>query len=169
MIARHLWPLRRCLAKPASPNASSRPFHHVSGDFVTKEPGNTRIVTRIIPMLIGNPEEAYVMVPAAIGQAMQAASINEKPRGQYSTIDRIPLIFHHRTRHFAPAESLYPRLIVPQDLRGTVDGNTTSQETLWLFGKTHSITLDETADAEFVLESYKSHLQLNCVSENLKD
>ncbi|KAI1119887.1 hypothetical protein F5Y10DRAFT_147323 [Nemania abortiva] len=169
MIAKRLLPLRRSLGKPESRNSWLRPFHHVSGEFVTRDPGSLRLVAEVIPMIVGEPEEAYVMVPTAIGQAMQAACGDDKLTRKYPTMDRIPLIFHHKTSHFALPNLLYPRLIVPQDLRGPEDGNATSPATLWLFGTTHSIALDETADAEFVQESYESHLQLERVSENLKD
>ncbi|KAI1114865.1 hypothetical protein F5Y14DRAFT_156868 [Nemania sp. NC0429] len=168
MAIKRFSPLRPSLGKPGLLTPLPRLFHQVRGEFISRQTGNQKLVTQVVPIVLGEPDEAYVMVPPATGQAMQAVYINEKPRGHNLTMDRIPLVFHHKTRHFALPDSLYPRLVVPQDLRGLSDGPDTSTATLWLFGATHSIALDETVDAEFIHESYKSHLSLEKISRNLK-
>lgn len=86
MLVKRLSPLRGSLRKPGSLSAWLRSFHHVRGEFLSGEHGNTKLVTKVVSIVIGEPQEAYVMVPTATGQAMQAAYINGKPKGASRTI-----------------------------------------------------------------------------------
>jgi hypothetical protein len=81
MIIKRLLPFRRSLSKPVSLTFGLRVFHHVSGEFVAREPENMKLVTKVVPIVVGEPEEAYVMVPVAIGQAIRAACVRGKPEG----------------------------------------------------------------------------------------
>ena len=54
---------------------TARHFHHITTDFITRDTrGN--LVTRKVPIIIGNPEEAYVLIEREVGSAPCCQSLH---------------------------------------------------------------------------------------------
>lgn len=173
------WPIRlqlfwssmfRCASRPFTPFQSirsargARCFHEIVTDFVTRDAGGN-LVTRKVPIVIGNPGEAYVMIEPAIGNALRAASPLTSA-SMASAEDRCKITFFHDSRHFGFGKLLvwenfdmidahclflllgsssYPRLYIPNQIPRQTESKT-SPATLLLDGKSHEIVLDGTPD-----------------------
>lgn len=77
-------------------------FHQVTTDFITYDVKGS-LVTRKVPIIIGNPGETYVLVDPGVGHALCAAS----PLTSASTAhaeDRCKLTFFHDSQHFGFGE-----------------------------------------------------------------
>lgn len=88
----------------------ARYFHEIVTDFVTRDAGGN-LVTRKVPIVIGNPGEAYVMIDPAIGNALRAASPltsaciasaeNRVTSPSVASVeDRCKITFFHDSQHF---------------------------------------------------------------------
>ncbi|CAG8930241.1 unnamed protein product [Penicillium salamii] len=143
---------------------TARYLHRVTTEFIIHDTrGN--LVTRKVPILIGNPGETYVLIEIGVGDALRAASpfISTSVA---SAEDRCKITFFHDSQHFGfgtssmcerfyPTEantlfsllgsSTYPRLYIPNQLPRQTESNT-SPATLLLDGKMHEIVLDGTPD-----------------------
>ena len=84
----------RCTRSPLT----ARYFHHVTTDFITRDTGGN-LVTRKVPIVIGNPGETYVLIEQEVGSALRAASpfISTSVA---SAEDRCKLTFFHDSQHF---------------------------------------------------------------------
>lgn len=136
------WPLirRRFSTKPA--------------EFITLDAQGLR-VTQKTNVWMGDPHEAFVLVPKEISDGMKGSSQDEI----------CPLIFHHDSKHFSSSglsylvtrsvnrassyleSASYPRLEIPQNLPRQSNANT-SPATLYLFGVNHTVALDGTPDGK---------------------
>jgi hypothetical protein len=101
--------LPRAILRPRHLKCSRRSFHDDTATLVNLG-ADGRLVTTQYPIIIGEPHEAYVMIPVEVGRAFQAvAATHQSPgfRVRHSEIKR-PLWFFHETKHFAHGiEGLY--------------------------------------------------------------
>ena len=145
---------------------SRRSFHHDTAILVNLG-ANGQLVTTRHPITIGEPHEAYVMIPIEVGRVFQAVAASPGFDVRDSEIKR-PLYFFHETKHFAhgirdyalyeevaanvpcstESNSSFPRLEIPRDLPRQSSDNK-SRATLWLDGQMHEITLNGTPDGSF--------------------
>lgn len=81
---------------------TARPFHRITTDFITQDAKGS-LVTERVPVIIGNPGEAYVLIYPSVGHAFRAASplASASPA---SMQDRCTLMFFHDTQHFGFGE-----------------------------------------------------------------
>lgn len=90
---------------------TARYFHQVTTYFVTHD-ARGNLVTRKVPIIIGNPGETYVLIETGIGSALRAASPFTFP-SVASAEDRCKLTFFHDSQHFGfgklSARGLYSR------------------------------------------------------------
>lgn len=93
-----------CAFRPFSPfprtsvGPTARYFHRVTTDFVAHDVrGN--LVTRKVPVIVGDPGEAYVLIEPGIGSALRAASPFASASAARAE-DRCKLTFFHDSRHF---------------------------------------------------------------------
>ncbi|KAF2785873.1 hypothetical protein K505DRAFT_330726 [Melanomma pulvis-pyrius CBS 109.77] len=146
--AAHTAPFRAPIG-PRCHAATTRACHVATGEFTNLQPDGT-VVTKEVSIRVGNPREAYVLIPTEVGNALQASSsLTNNLSALPKRLDRVALSYFHDTQHFA-LDSLpgYPRLVIPQQLPRQSAANT-SRATLYLYGVMHTIALDGTADAEF--------------------
>ncbi|KAJ5245570.1 hypothetical protein N7489_005666 [Penicillium chrysogenum] len=145
---------------------TARYFHHVTTDFTTHD-ARGNLVTRKVPIVIGNPGETYVLIEQEVGSALRAASpfISTSVA---SAEDRCKLTFFHDSQHFGFGLSTYPRLYIPSQIPRQTESNT-SPATLFLDGKTHEIVLDGTPDATFAEHASATGRNLATVLDQLKD
>ncbi|XBQ93277.1 hypothetical protein V6000_008747 [Aspergillus fumigatus] len=86
---------------------SARYFHQVTTDFINYDArGNP--VARKVPIIIGNPGEAYILIDSGVGSALCAASPFTSASASRAE-DRCKLMVSHNTQHFG-FDSSYPRL-----------------------------------------------------------
>ncbi|RSM09761.1 hypothetical protein CDV31_007501 [Fusarium ambrosium] len=148
----------RVLYTRMRPVHQCRRFHERKADFVTLD-ANESLETRKLHVITGDPHEAYVIVDQDVGFAMRSAIVKQTRSSLASDAEKIPLAFHHESRHFAHDLVPYPRIILEHDLPHQSPGNT-SPATLWLWGATHSITLDGTTDGEFLTRKQRDDTKL---------
>lgn len=158
----------RCAFRPFSlfPRTSipstARYFHRVTIDFIAHDVrGN--LVTRKVPIIVGDPAETYILIEPGVGSALRAASPFISASAT-SAEDRCKLTFFHDSQYFGfgklsvyrvslagltvystPESSSYPRLYIPSQIPRQTESNT-SPATLFLSGKMHEIVLDGTLD-----------------------
>ncbi|KAI9747066.1 MAG: hypothetical protein M1815_004674, partial [Lichina confinis] len=104
-----------------------RSFYSHSSDYVTLG-RQGEAVKRAVDIWVGDPHEAFVLVPKEIGKEMKT-TIDEGTSSSSS---------------FAAAVKLQQQS--KDDGSGDSGDSTTSPATLHLFGATHTITLDGTPD-----------------------
>lgn len=144
--------------------AAARAFHVATGEFTDLRPDGA-LVTKEVSIRIGDPGEAYVLIPTEIGYALQAGSrLTHEPLPLPKRPDRFPLSFFHEIQSFALGNSVRyhvvylllifqlsdsspscPRLVIPQQLPRQSEANT-SPATLYIYGVMHTIALDNTPD-----------------------
>jgi hypothetical protein len=108
----------RPLSSFPSPRSArtARYFHRVTTDFITHD-ARGNLVTRKVPVIIGDPGETYVLIEQGVGSALRAASPFISASAA-SAEDSCKLTFFHDSQHFgfgtlAVCESLIqPRLTV---------------------------------------------------------
>ncbi|KAJ5497767.1 hypothetical protein N7453_006818 [Penicillium expansum] len=122
---------------------TARCFHKVTTDFVTHD-ARGNLVTRKVPIIIGDPEETYVLIEKGVGSALCAASPSTLA-STASAEDRCKLTFFHDSLHFGFGSSSYPRLYIPNQIPRQAESNT-SPATLFMGGKMHHLVLDGTPD-----------------------
>ncbi|MCJ1345139.1 hypothetical protein MMC31_003344 [Peltigera leucophlebia] len=132
-------------------------FSTKPAEFITLDAQGLR-VTRKTNVWMGDPHEAFVLVPKEIGDAMKGSSQDEI----------CSLIFHHDSKHFSSKSASYPRLEIPHDLPRQSNANT-SPATLYLFGVNHTVALDGTPDAVFARHSRETLRELGPNLDSLKD
>ncbi|KAJ5232069.1 hypothetical protein N7468_005025 [Penicillium chermesinum] len=162
----------RCAFRPFSPfprtsiASTARYFHRVTTDFIAHDVRGT-LVTRKVPIIVGDPGETYVLIEPGVGNALRAASPFTSASAA-SAEDRCKLTFFHDSQHFGFESSSYPRLYVPSQMPRQTESNT-SPATLFLSGKMHEIVLDETLDANFADKANATGQNLASVLHQLKD
>ncbi|KAL4738984.1 hypothetical protein BDV11DRAFT_126692 [Aspergillus similis] len=145
---------------------SARCFHRVTTDFINYD-ARGDLVVRKVPIIIGNPGEAYILIDPEVGSALRAASPFASASASRAE-DRCKLMFFHDSRHFGFGSSSYPRLYVPSQIPRQTESNT-STATLFLNGKMHEIVLDGTTDANFAENASATGRNLERVVDQLKD
>ncbi|KAL2862695.1 uncharacterized protein BJX67DRAFT_375118 [Aspergillus lucknowensis] len=124
----------------------ARYFHQVTTDFIAHDMrGN--LVTRRVPVIVGDPGETYVLIEPGLGSALRAASPFTSASAACAE-DRCKLTYFHDSQYFGFELSNYPRLYFLGQLPCQTESNT-SPATLFLNGKMHEIVLDGTPDANF--------------------
>lgn len=136
---------------------STRAFHRITTDFI-KHDTTGKLFTEKVGVIIGDPDESYILVGPEISLAFRAAATTSVTTVQ----DRYKLLFFHDSRHFGlgriytcenytagtkslPEPSSYPRLYVPNQMPRQTELNA-SLATLLLYGEMHEIVLDGTFD-----------------------
>jgi len=77
---------------------TARYFHQATTDFINHdESGN--LVAKKVPIIIGNPGEAYILIDPGVGGALRAASPFTSASAA-SAEDRCKLTFFHDSQHF---------------------------------------------------------------------
>jgi hypothetical protein len=76
---------------------SARFFHRVTTDFINYD-ARGDLVVRKVPIIIGNPGEAYILIDPGVGSALRAAS--PFTSASIRAEDRCSLTFFHDSRHF---------------------------------------------------------------------
>ena len=94
--------LPRAIHRPGCLKSSLRGFHDDTATLVTLG-ANGQLVTTQHPITIGDPHEAYVIIPVEVGRVFQAvAATHQKPSfGVRNSEIKRPLWFFHETKHFA--------------------------------------------------------------------
>ncbi|KAJ6023874.1 hypothetical protein N7540_004671 [Penicillium herquei] len=146
----------------------TRYFYRITTDFVIHDTrGNP--TTRKVPVIIGDPGEAYVLIDTWVGREFRAASPGESVSPtSVGADDRCKLTFFHDSLYFGLGSSSYPRLYVPNQIPRQTESNT-SPATLFLSGKMHEIVVDGTSDAEFAEMAHATGRDLAGPLEQLKD
>lgn len=141
---------------------TARYFHQVTTYFVTHD-ARGNLVTRKVPIIIGNPGETYVLIETGIGSALRAASpLHFLPRlvlkidanlHFFMIHNTLGLVSCQREVYIADANSLlgtssYSRLYIPSQLPRQTESNE-SPATLLLDGVMHEIVLDGTFDGTY--------------------
>lgn len=91
---------------------NTRLLHHVTTDFITYNTSGN-LVTRKVPVMIGDPGETYMLIEQEVGSALCATSpfISASVA---SVEDRYKLTFFHDSQHFGFDMLLvYKNLIQP--------------------------------------------------------
>ncbi|KAJ6171735.1 hypothetical protein N7470_000802 [Penicillium chermesinum] len=94
----------RCAFRPFSPfprtsiASTARYFHRVTTDFIAHDVRGT-LVTRKVPIIVGDPGETYVLIEPGVGNALRAASPFTSASAA-SAEDRCKLTFFHDSQHF---------------------------------------------------------------------
>ncbi|KFY88427.1 hypothetical protein V498_06794 [Pseudogymnoascus sp. VKM F-4517 (FW-2822)] len=146
-----------------------RAHHSATARLTTINPQGSPII-RQIEVWLGDPGSAYVMFDPQFSEPFQVEStLQGGDRSIPQDLELLPLEFHHDTRHFAHKSSPYPRLEIPQDLVGRSGAQGKSPATLHIWGVTHAITLDGTADSGFQHCLRESYRELGPVLDELKD
>ncbi|KAE8355434.1 hypothetical protein BDV28DRAFT_128861 [Aspergillus coremiiformis] len=145
---------------------TARYFHPVTTNFINYD-ARGNLVTKRVPVTIGNPGEAYMLIEPEVGTALRAAS--PVASTSLSADDRCKLTFFRDSGHFGFESTNYPRLYVPgYYLYRQTEGNT-SPATLFLSGVAHEIVLDGTFDAIFAEHASATWNTLKPVFDQLKD
>lgn len=76
-----------------------RSYHCKSADFTTVNAQGSP-ATEQVEVWLGEPHEAYVMVPKHVGRAIEAACAPYGNSAHIAGPDTYPLIFDHKSRHF---------------------------------------------------------------------
>jgi hypothetical protein len=96
---------RRCTRSART----ARYFHRVTTNFITHD-ARGNLVTRKVPIIIGNLGETYVLIEQGVGSALRAASPFMSSAA--SAKDRYKLTFFHDSQHFSfGALSVYESFI----------------------------------------------------------
>lgn len=95
--------------------ATTRACHVATGEFTNLQPDGT-VVTKEISIRVGDPGEAYVLIPTEVGNALQAgSSLTNNLSALPKRPDRFALSYFHDTQHFAlsnrPPSDVYILLI----------------------------------------------------------
>lgn len=162
-IARPFYAPRPFRAAIRRPCATVRACHNATAKFTKLEPDGA-LATKEVTISVGDPGEAYVLIPTEIGYALRAGScLTSSPSALPKRPDRFALSYFHDTQHFAignhPPCIIWlllisqssdsspdcPRLVIPQQLPRQSTANT-SPATLYLYGVMHTIALDGTPD-----------------------
>lgn len=147
-----------CSTRRAS---AARYFRRMTADLINRDASGQLVVDKV-PVIVGNPGEAYVLTDPKVGNALHAASPLMSAAG--SVGDRCQLTYFHDSQHFGfgkislrcstvranslflmPGSSPYPRLHVPIQIARRTESDT-SPATLFLDGKMHELVLDGTPD-----------------------
>ncbi|KAJ5159053.1 uncharacterized protein N7500_008704 [Penicillium coprophilum] len=145
---------------------SARLLYHVTTDFITHNTGGN-LVTRKVPVVVGDPGETFVLIEQEVGSALRAAS----PFISVSAASaeyRCKLTFFHDSQHFGFGPTSYPRLYAPSQIPRQTELNT-SPATLFMGGKMHHLVLDGTPDAIFAENANATGRNLAGVLDQLKD
>lgn len=166
----------------------SRALHSAKASLATLDSTGSP-TTRQIDIFIGDPGESYIIFERDVGATMAtAAALAPQANMESATV---PLSFFHESRCFAnsmapPAPvcimncltrgffffcfqdaTAYPRITIEQDLpRQNVTDM--SPATLWLWGASHSITLDGTADRVCASPSLWENLKLTLAARSIR-
>ncbi|KND88058.1 hypothetical protein TOPH_07252 [Tolypocladium ophioglossoides CBS 100239] len=143
-----------------------RAFHDAKADFITLDAKGS-LTKRELDIFIGDPHQTYITFGKDVGFAMNSTIVKQTGMCLASDPEKVPLTFFHDTRHFAHDAVPYPRIVIKQDLPRQNETNM-SPATLWLWGASHSITLDGTPDHEFEESSRESHERLKGAAELLR-
>ncbi|KAM4056026.1 hypothetical protein HRG_002951 [Hirsutella rhossiliensis] len=146
---------------------SRRALHEAKADFITLD-SNGSPTTRKLDIFIGDPHEAVIAFDKDVGFAMKSAIAKKTGMCHVSDSEKMPLTFFHASRHFAHGAIPYPRIVIERDLPRQ-NATDTSPATLWLWGASHSITLDGTPDYAFEVISRESHERLKGAAELLRN
>jgi hypothetical protein len=94
--------LPRAIHRPGRLKCSLRGFHDDTATLVNLG-ANGQLVTTQHPITIGDPHEAYVIIPVEVGRVFQAvAATHQSPDfGVRNSEIKRPLWFFHETKHFA--------------------------------------------------------------------
>ncbi|KAK2746005.1 hypothetical protein FQN55_005827 [Onygenales sp. PD_40] len=169
----------RCLPRVLAPSLGSRSLarptarylHQVTGTFINPDAKGCPVSTKV-PIVVGDPGEAYVLIETDIGRAFHAASLRHAEStaslSSQALEDTCKVTFFHDSQHFGFGPSTYPQLHIPTNLPRPTDSNA-SPATLNMGGVMHDITLDGTPDAEFSKSANASYKNLKPILDKLKD
>ncbi|KAJ5963423.1 uncharacterized protein N7479_003299 [Penicillium vulpinum] len=79
--------------------SQTRHFHQITTDFITQD-RTGKLVSKKVPVVLGNPGQAYVLIPPPVGEAFRDASSTA------ATQDRCRVSFFHDTQHFGLGKAL---------------------------------------------------------------
>ncbi|KAG9256016.1 uncharacterized protein F5Z01DRAFT_634979 [Emericellopsis atlantica] len=116
--------------------------------------------------------DAGLATPTKLGNATKSAvaqllgDLGPKP----DTLEKLPLRFHHGSRHFAHESLQLPRVDIDRDLpKQSSTCHDISLASLWLSGNWQAITLDGSPDERFERESRESAHELRGTLDKLKE
>jgi hypothetical protein len=94
--------LPRAIPRPRHLKRSRRSFHDDTAALINLG-ANGQLDTTQHPITIGEPHEAYVMIPVEVGRVFQAVAVtHQNPSfGVRNSEIKCPLWFFHETKHFA--------------------------------------------------------------------
>ena len=90
--------------------ASARAFHTATADFINYGPDGA-LVTSKVSIRIGDPGEAYVMIPPKVGRTLQAGSLLTNGSTVTKGSARSALSYFHDTQHFTHGKLATARLL----------------------------------------------------------
>lgn len=79
---------------------NTRFYYKATADF-TNYSSNGKLSTSEVSIRVGDPQEAYVMIPPEVGRALQAGGFLSNSSAPTHISDRYALTFFHDTQHFA--------------------------------------------------------------------
>lgn len=77
---------------------TARNFHRATADFIDHD-ASGNLASRKVPVIIGNPGQAYVLIETWVGNALRAASPFASPSAAIAE-DRCKVTFFHDEKHF---------------------------------------------------------------------
>ena len=89
-----------------------RAFHKARAEFITVDKAGS-LSTRGLDIMVGEPHEAFAMVDTDVGFYMKSVVAAWTGFPKTADPDKMPLIFHHDSRHFAygaPFNHCRPRI-----------------------------------------------------------
>ena len=153
-------------------------MHRVTADFFNYDASGS-LVSRKVPVVVGDPGETYVLIETAVVRALHAGfnSVTTTTTTTASAGNTCKLTFFHDSQCFGfgklhsisinirtitndvpwfKESSSCPRLLIPQNMPRQTDSDT-SPAILFLTGKMHEITLDGTPDG-----IHERNILVNC-------
>ncbi|KAJ4316485.1 hypothetical protein N0V84_007841 [Fusarium piperis] len=118
----------------------ARSFHVARAQFITiNEKGiPTPCETEI---RIGDPHQAFIYIEPRFGDKIRSTVTQQTGLGNTPDLKKLPMVFHHSSRHFSHGAVPYPRLQIAQDLPRQTTSDT-SPATLWTSFNWHALTLN---------------------------
>ncbi|PQK11502.1 hypothetical protein BB8028_0003g01270 [Beauveria bassiana] len=167
LLGPRLCRLKAVSSRSVGPFYPTRTFHSAKADFITLNSRGS-LTSKQIDIFIGDPGQAFVIFERDVGFAMKSSITQQVGKSLASDLEKVPLTFFHKSKYFAHDATPYPRIAIETDLPRQNDSNT-SPATLWLWGASHSITLDGTKDHKFEESARESHSRLKGAADLLRD
>ena len=91
--------------------ATWRAYHTAKAEFTNLGPQGT-LVSKEVTIQVGDPGEAYVLIPTEVGYALRTSSCLANSSAPPKRPDRLSLSYFHETQHFALSTPLLSAVLL---------------------------------------------------------